>query len=412
MTATTLHASELDAALQQAIRHAQAGQFADAERLFRGVLQARPDQPGLYNNLGIALQAQGKLNEAVEVFQRAVKVAPEYAPAHSNLGNILYEQGRLPEAEASYRRAIALRPDMADAHKNLGTVMCDLGRYTESFPPFMRHAELVYGNPANAARREPTPPAKARHDQEQREYLNGATVVGSPALFHFEDGGRVAGPAVNPDNALAEITAQWRGSAPQYVVIDNFLTDEALNKLRRFCWGSTVWHKSYANGYLGAMPEHGFVFPLLQQIDEEMRSTYPAVLGEHPLLHWWGFKYDSQLKGINLHADFAAVNVNFWITPDEANLNPESGGLVIWDTPAPRDWNFKQYNGGGQAVRDFLIKEGAHSVTVPYRANRAVVFDSDLFHETDKIDFKEGYLNRRINITMLYGKREAVAERD
>ena len=133
MTATTLHASELDAALQQAIRHAQAGQFADAERLFRGVLQARPDQPGLNNNLGIALQAQGKLNEAVEVFQRAVKVAPDYAPAHSNLGNILFEQGRLPEAEASYRRAIALRPDMADAHKNLGTVMCDLGRYRKAF---------------------------------------------------------------------------------------------------------------------------------------------------------------------------------------------------------------------------------------------------------------------------------------
>ena len=45
-------------------------------------------------------------------------------------------------------------------------------------------------------------------------------------------------------------------------------------------------------------------FRCWQQIDEEMRSTYPAILGEHPLLHWWGFKYDSQLKGINIHADF------------------------------------------------------------------------------------------------------------
>jgi Family of unknown function (DUF6445) len=48
---------------------------------------------------------------------------------------------------------------------------------------------------------------------------------------------------------------------------------------------------------------------------------------------------------------------------------------------------------------------------VRYRANRAVIFDSDLFHETDRIAFKEGYLNRRINITMLYGKREAAARR-
>ena len=49
-------------------------------------------------------------------------------------------------------------------------------------------------------------------------------------------------------------------------------------------------------------------------------------------------------------------------------------------------------------------------MTVPYRANRAVIFDSDLFHETDQIAFKEGYLNRRINITMLYGTREQAAK--
>ena len=33
-----------------------------------------------------------------------------------------------------------------------------------------------------------------------------------------------------------------------------------------------------------------------------------------------------------------------------------------------------------------------------------------LFHETDRITFKEGYTNRRTNITMLYGKREEAAK--
>jgi hypothetical protein len=32
--------------------------------------------------------------------------------------------------------------------------------------------------------------------------------------------------------------------------------------------------------------------------------------------------------------------------------------------------------------------------------------DSDLFHKPDRIVFKEGYLNRRINITLLYGFRD------
>jgi hypothetical protein len=32
-----------------------------------------------------------------------------------------------------------------------------------------------------------------------------------------------------------------------------------------------------------------------------------------------------------------------------------------------------------------------------------VLFDSNLFHETDTLDFKRGYKNRRINFTLLFG---------
>jgi hypothetical protein len=412
MIATPSSSSDLESTLQQALFHHQAGRLPEAEKLYRSILRERPDLPGVYNNLGIALKDQGKLEEAAGVFRRAADVAPDYPTAHSNLGNILFTQGKLAEAEASYRRALALKPDMVDALKNLGLVIVDSGRFAESFPWFRRHAELTFERTDGSGRgRDPPLPHKAQHDQEQRDYLNGGTAAGdgTPVSFHLEEAGRVTGRAVNPDNTLGEIAARWQTSSPQIAVIDNLLTDEALLRLRNFCWRSTIWQRAHPNGYLGAMPEHGFACPLLAQIDEELRSTYPAILGEHPLLRWWGFKYDSRLRGINVHADFAAVNVNFWITPDEANLDPESGGLVIWDVPAPLNWSFNQYNGAGQAVRDFLAREGARAVTVPHRANRAVIFDSDLFHQTDRIAFKEGYLNRPINITMLYGRRETPA---
>ena len=35
---------------------------------------------------------------------------------------------------------------------------------------------------------------------------------------------------------------------------------------------------------------------------------------------------DTYQKGIKLHGDEAAVNCNLWITPDDANLDEESGG--------------------------------------------------------------------------------------
>jgi len=43
-------------------------------------------------------------------------------------------------------------------------------------------------------------------------------------------------------------------------------------------------------------------------------------------------------------------------------------------------------------------------MTVPYKQNRAVIFHSKLFHNTDRFKFRCcSYKDRRINITMLFG---------
>ena len=155
----------------------------------------------------------------------------------------------------------------------------------------------------------------------------------------IEGGGRLSGPAINRAS-VASAAQQWRTQRPQIAVIDNFLSDEALAELRRFCWGSTVWRTNYERGYLGAVPEHGFASPLLAQIADEFRTVYADICGSHALKYLWAFKYDSTLDGVGIHADDAAVNVNFWITPDEANLDPERGGLIVWDVAAPLDWEY------------------------------------------------------------------------
>ena len=56
-------------------------------------------------------------------------------------------------------------------------------------------------------------------------------------------------------------------------------------------------------------------------------------------------------------------------------------------------------------MKEYLAENNAEKVIVPHAENRVVMFNSDLFHETDLIDFKPGYDNRRINITMLFGHR-------
>ena len=43
--------------------------------------------------------------------------------------------------------------------------------------------------------------------------------------------------------------------------------------------------------------------------------------------------------------------------------------------------------------------------TIPYRQSRAVIFHSELTHHSGRISFKPGYKNRRINLTLLFGKQ-------
>jgi len=117
----------------------------------------------------------------------------------------------------------------------------------------------------------------------------------------------------------------------------------------------------------------------------------------------WAYKYDSQFTGIRTHADAARVNVNFWISPDEGNLNPHSGGLIVWDKEPPKDWSFRDYNKNEEKIQGFLRSSGAKEINIPYKQNRALIFNSSLFHKTDDILFRDTYKHRRINVTLLYG---------
>jgi tetratricopeptide (TPR) repeat protein len=355
-------------------------------------------------NRGVVLEEMHRSKEALASLERSLAVRPDHAEAWVKRGVSLQRLKRFDEALASYDRALVLRPDYAEALKQSASALCESGRIADGFAIYDRHAALSVGK----AKTSTAPAHKQLHDAQQRAYIVEQTArdVDVDGALHLADGGRVAGDAIRRDHGCA-VAEHWASSRPQIVVIDDLLTPQAFDKLRRFCLESTVWRRAYDGGYLGALPEQGFACPLLAQVAEELRAAYPAIFAGHPLHYMWGFKYDSTLSGIALHADKAAVNVNFWLTPDESNLDPDSGGLVVWDAAAPPDWDFRRYNGDTQACRDFLECAGAKPVKIPYRCNRAVIFDSDLFHETDAIRFRDGYQNRRINITLLYGRRTA-----
>jgi len=188
-------------------------------------------------------------------------------------------------------------------------------------------------------------------------------------------------------------------------VIDDFLTLGALDQVQKFCLESTVWRHPYKFGYVGAFPQDGFASISLFAIAEELQTALGEAFNEYQLAQWWGFEYDSKLPGTDIHGDDADFSLNLWITPDSANLDPSTGGLVVWDKTAPGNWSFNDYNSGGDRVRQFLRHQNAESKIIPYRANRAVLFEGHLFHQTDGFTFAPGFANRRRSLTFLFRRK-------
>jgi tetratricopeptide (TPR) repeat protein len=88
-------------------------------------------------NLGVALQAERRLDEAVRRYRRAIEISPGYAIAYNNLGVALRDQGNLEEAIAAYRQAVARRTSYPEAEYNLATALFEDHQPEEAIPHYL-----------------------------------------------------------------------------------------------------------------------------------------------------------------------------------------------------------------------------------------------------------------------------------
>lgn len=424
-----------------------------------GKLAARfGPRPEILLPLASVYQDLQRIDEAGRVYMQAVAAEPDNVDALCMAGVSARDLRDTATADRLLTRALELDPGSSFAQYNLGLVRLDQGRVDDAARLMQGARATDRGEPWTAATLSANLAApvarkvadvewanarfKLDHDIEQFQYLRNRGLAGAvldpviaeyraalrdpllpadaysmvgldPARYpllarsykaplHAPDPEPPQGPLVNPDLAWGEIEERYLDAKPGVVTVDGLLAPDALAAIRAYCLESTVWNQ-LKGGYLGAYMQDGFCARLLLRIGAELRARMPRVMGAHMMHAMWAYKYDSRYSGMNVHADAAAINTNFWITPDEANLDPGSGGLVLYAHTAPRDWSFQRYNVDRDAIYRHLESLGAKKVTIPHRANRAVIFDSELFHETDTFRFREGYENRRVSVTMLYG---------
>ncbi len=140
---------------------AQTAVWRSTQTLFERALAVTRDNATAHLNLGLALVADGRLDEGLAHYEAALAIRPAdrlalydaalvhlrqgappralarldaalaadpaFAPAHALRGVVLGRMGRLAEARASFEQALALAPDDAAAEANLGALLVALG---------------------------------------------------------------------------------------------------------------------------------------------------------------------------------------------------------------------------------------------------------------------------------------------
>ena len=103
------------------------GKLDEAIGAYKKALSIEPKNFDVYLNLGIVFTLQGKLKDAVETFNIALSVNPNSSNVYFCKGNALKSDGKLDEAIDAYHKALLLQPNYAEACFNMGNAYKDLG---------------------------------------------------------------------------------------------------------------------------------------------------------------------------------------------------------------------------------------------------------------------------------------------
>ncbi|MDF7793105.1 hypothetical protein [Pseudomonas syringae] len=194
-----------------------------------------------------------------------------------------------------------------------------------------------------------------------------------------------------------------------YTVIDDFLEIAQCRELHKSLLTNQMWHKKnpISKHLYNSQPKSIAVEKVLAEVDGLMKSRSASSIN---LIDYWALLYSKNSDG-NTHADFGQLTLTYWLTPEEYNLDLNTGGLIIYDIKRAKNIGASEYLAAGKVSAQYVLERTKRHVVIPYKCNRAVLFDSSHYHRTNSPYFDiarpEGM---RMNITFSYACAEYVAE--
>lgn len=155
--ATDRSAQHLAAGVEQCLRLFQQSRLDAMEALAGELVRSCPSAGRAWQMLGIARLARGNAAGAIDALERAATLAPQDAGILDNLGAALNASSQFDRAAAAYLRSLQFNPDDAKVLSNAAANAGDAGRdaaaraYAEralALDPALAQAHLALGNAA------------------------------------------------------------------------------------------------------------------------------------------------------------------------------------------------------------------------------------------------------------------------
>ena len=114
---------------------------------FQAAQKAAPEKDSnlalIWGNLGSAYDIAGRNEEAAEAYQQAINAKPENPGSYNNLGNVLARAGKIDEARAAYTKSAELDPTKAaTVWRNFGISLYNANRGADAIEPLQKSAQL------------------------------------------------------------------------------------------------------------------------------------------------------------------------------------------------------------------------------------------------------------------------------
>ena len=132
----------VEAHFRLAILDTRAGLKDAAIARYRICIGLAPELSAAYNNLGLLLKSQHRLNSAIACFEKAVRLEPGSVAAMINLGILYHSSGALDNALKYLQSAVTTDAANALAHFNLGLVQMACGEHDAALGAFKNAIEL------------------------------------------------------------------------------------------------------------------------------------------------------------------------------------------------------------------------------------------------------------------------------